>query len=144
MIHEPKGRVLCVDDEPDAALSLTTLLSLSGYVARAAHDSEAALALAEKFLPNACVLDLRMPGMDGYELAGRVRPLLGPEAVLVAVSGHIGDDEAERAWAAGFEWLFAKPVRSDDLLHALSDDDEARDGYRAEVRNQDQAKPEGS
>lgn len=136
MIHEPKGRVLCVDDEPDAALSLTTLLSLSGYVARAAHDGEAALALAEKFRPNACVLDLRMPGMDGYELAGRLRHLLGPEAVLVAVSGYIGDEQAERAWAAGFEWLFAKPVDPQDLLHALTESQEGGEGTNTKGRRE--------
>ena len=75
MPTEARGRVLCVYDEPDAALSLTTLLSLSGYSARACHDGPTALALAGKFRPTACVLDIMMPTMDGYELARRLRGL---------------------------------------------------------------------
>ena len=125
MSKEPQGRVLCVDDEPDAALSLTTLLSLSGYAARAAHDGPTALSLAEKFRPTACVLDLRMPGMDGYELARKLREMLGGGTVFVAVSGYTGDEHAEQAFQAGFEWVFAKPVDPDDLLHALAE--EAKD-----------------
>lgn len=119
MTTEPRGRVLCVDDEPDAALSLTTLLSLYGYVARAAHDGPAALALAAKFRPTACVLDIRMAGMDGYELAARLRGLLGDGVVLVVVSGLTGDGAAGRAADAGFGWLFPKPVCHRDLLAAL-------------------------
>ncbi len=127
-MNEPRGRVLCVDDEPDAALMLTTLLSLQGFVARAAHDGPAALALAEKFRPTACVVDIRMPGMDGYELARRLRELLGEQTVLLAVSGLSGDEHHQRAWDAGFEYVMAKPVDPDELLATLTaHDEEARD-----------------
>lgn len=120
MPGDPRGRVLCVDDEPDAALSLTTLLSMYGFVARAAHDGPSALVLAAQLRPTACVVDIRMPGMDGYELAGRLRELLGPGVVLVAVSGYSGEEYAEAATAAGFGWLFPKPVDPKDLLDALA------------------------
>jgi two-component system OmpR family response regulator len=119
MTTEPKGRVLCVDDEPDAALSLTTLLSLHGYVARAAHDGPTALALARRFRPTACVVDIRMPGMDGYQLAARLRDEVDPCPVLVAVSGLSRDEYAEPATAAGFGWMFSKPIDPADLLAAL-------------------------
>jgi CheY-like chemotaxis protein len=77
MPAQTRGRVLVVDDEPDAALTLCTLLSLGGYASRACHDGPTALALAEKLRPTACVLDIRMPGMDGYELARRLRGMFG-------------------------------------------------------------------
>jgi CheY-like chemotaxis protein len=117
---ETRGRVLVVDDEPDAALTLTTLLSLGGYSARACHDGPTALALAERLRPTACVLDIMMPRMDGYELARRLRALLGPEVLLVAVTGRSGDEYARRAVLSGFDWFFAKPADPDELLVALA------------------------
>jgi two-component system, OmpR family, response regulator len=117
---ETRGRVLVVDDEPDAALTLTTLLSLGGYSARACHDGATALALAEKLRPTACVLDIMMPGMDGYELARRLRRLLGPQVMLIAVTGRSGDEYARQAVLAGFDWFFTKPADPDELLVALA------------------------
>ena len=120
MTEATRGRVLCVDDEPDAALSLTTVLSLHGFAARACHDGPTALALAEKFRPTACVLDIMMPRMDGYELARRLRVLLGPEVLLVAVTALSGDEHARLAAVAGFDWLFTKPADPDDLVVAVA------------------------
>jgi CheY-like chemotaxis protein len=126
-----RGRVLVVDDEPDAALTLTTLLSLHGYLARACHDGLTALALAEKMRPTACVLDIMMPGMDGYELAGRLRGILGPEVLLVAVTGRSGDEYARLASLAGFGWFFAKPADPDELLVALAAAEDPTDEHTA-------------
>ncbi len=120
MPAETRGRVLVVDDEPDAALTLTTLLSLGGYSPRACHDGTTALALAEKLRPTACVLDIMMPGMDGYELARRLRGLLGPQVMLIAVTGRSGDEYARQAVLAGFDWFFTKPADPDELLIALA------------------------
>ncbi|HVK09092.1 MAG TPA: response regulator [Gemmataceae bacterium] len=120
MPAETRGRVLVVDDEPDAALTLTTLLSLGGYSARACHDGPTALALAAKLRPTACVLDIMMPGMDGFELARRLRAILGQEVVLVAVTGRSGDEPERLAEAAGFDWFFTKPADPDELLVALA------------------------
>jgi DNA-binding NtrC family response regulator len=63
-------RVLVVDDERVIADTLTTILSARGYRARAAYDAEQAIALAAEFLPQALVVDVLMPGMDGHELSG--------------------------------------------------------------------------
>jgi two-component system OmpR family response regulator len=115
----PRGRVLCVDDQPDIALSLTTLLCLQGYAARACHDGPAALALAARFRPTVCVLDINMPVMDGFELATKLLDLLGPRTVLVAVTGQTGPDLPQKAADAGFDWMFAKPVDPDLLIKTL-------------------------
>ncbi len=129
MPTESRGRVLVVDDEPDAALTLTTLLSMSGYSARACHDGPTALALAEKLRPTACVLDIMMPGMDGYELARRLREMLGSGVLLIAVTGYSGEEYARRAMLTGFDWFFAKPADPDDLLVALAASEDPTDDY---------------
>ena len=125
----PRGRVLVVDDEPDAALSLTTLLSLHGYLARACHDGTTALALAEKLRPTACVLDIKMPGMDGYELARRLRRRFGHWLLLVAVTGHGRVEHSREAILAGFDWFFEKPADPEELLIALAGSEDMTDEH---------------
>jgi CheY-like chemotaxis protein len=124
-----RGRVLVVDDEPDAALSLTTLLSLHGYLARACHDGLTALTLAERMRPTACVLDIRMPGMDGYELARRLRGMFGPWVLLVAVTGQSRTEHPREAILAGFDWFFEKPADPDELLVALAASEDTTDEH---------------
>src|SRR5262249_34073123 len=84
----PRRRILVVDDNQDAADSLALLLRLAGQDARAAYDGPSALAQAREFEPEVVFLDIGMPGMDGYEVARRLRrdrPPGGP--VLVALTG---------------------------------------------------------
>ena len=113
-------KVLCVDDYPDTCESIAMLLTAHGLDARACRDGPSALALAGAFRPDACLVDLRMPGMDGYELARRLRALLGPGVLLVAVTGELHADRDRRAADAGFDRLFVKPPDPGDLLDALA------------------------
>jgi two-component system OmpR family response regulator len=114
----PRGvRVLCVDDNPDVAQLLVTFFNLSGCEARECLDGPAALAAAEEFRPHACVLDVNMPGMDGCELARRLRARLGVVVRLIALSGADGDEHVERVTAAGFDFSVTKPP---DLNHLLA------------------------
>lgn len=115
-------RVLCVDDHVDTAESLGTLLSLNGYHVETATDGEAALARAPGFRPQACVLDITMPGIDGNELARRFRAEPGGNDVLLVALTALGDYRSlERMADSGFDLHFAKPVEPTDLYAALRD-----------------------
>lgn len=115
-------RVLCVDDNPDAADSLGTLLSLVGFVSQVCHDSREALELATHFRPEACVLDITMPGMDGFELARKLRSRVdGAGLCLIAVTA-LGDRESvRRSEEAGFDIHLTKPVPPQELVDVLFD-----------------------
>lgn len=119
---EPVLRVLCVDDNPDIADTLGVLLDLAGYEARVCYDGPSALTVAEQFRPDAAILDLMMPGMDGIELARRLRAAPWAGALpLVAVTA-LGDDEARRRTTeAGFDLHLTKPVDPDRLANVLAD-----------------------
>jgi two-component system OmpR family response regulator len=118
----PRLRVLCVDDNEDAADSLGTLLSLVGYDAAVAHDAGSALAGVEAFQPQACILDITMPGMNGYELARRLREgPRGEEMLLIALTA-LGDyDSLERMVDSGFDLYYPKPAPPSLLYKVLND-----------------------
>jgi CheY-like chemotaxis protein len=105
---EGRLRVLVVDDNADAADSLCALLRLWGYEARAAYDGTAGLELASALVPDCLFLDIGLPGIDGYELARRLRqhPVLS-KAKLVALSAYA---DVERSRAAGFDHHLVKPA----------------------------------
>jgi two-component system OmpR family response regulator len=113
-------RVLCVDDNRDVAESLVMLLDLVGFDARACFDGPTALAEAAGFRPHAAVLDIHMPLMDGYELARRLRELLGPGVFLMAVTAVTDADAERRAAEAGFDLRLTKPADPNQLLAALA------------------------
>jgi PAS domain S-box-containing protein len=102
-------RMLVVDDNPDAADSLGMLLSELGREVRVTHGAAAALQVIENWHPDVVLLDICMPGTDGYEVAQRIRERLG-DVVLVAVSGHPLDEDRKRGEAAGFRHRLSKPV----------------------------------
>lgn len=115
-------RVLVVDDNLDAAETLAELLTLWGWEARVATDGLAGLAAADAFAPDAAILDIGMPGLDGYQLAQafRQREREGGHALrsLIALTGFGQREDRERAFAAGFDHHLTKPV-DPALLHKL-------------------------
>jgi PAS domain S-box-containing protein len=112
-------RILVVDDNRDAAESLKLLLRLCGHDASAAHDGPEALALARALRPSLVLLDIGLPGMDGYELARRLREEpLHKDARLVAMTGYGQMTDRERSSGAGFFAHLVKPV-SLEALNAL-------------------------
>ncbi|WP_139559712.1 ATP-binding protein [Methylotetracoccus oryzae] len=113
------GRLLVVDDSRDAADTLALLLQTSGAEVRVAYDGPSALKVVSEFKPAAVLLDLGMPGMDGYETARRIRELPGgTEMVLIALTGWGQDDDRRRTREAGFDHHLVKPVNF-SLLQTL-------------------------
>jgi signal transduction histidine kinase/ActR/RegA family two-component response regulator len=105
-------RVLVVDDNEDAAEMLQALLTRIGYVTLVAHDGDAALARAQAFDPDIAILDIGLPGMDGYELASRLHGLrVGRRPIrMLAVTGYGQPSDRSRSAQVGFEHHLVKPV----------------------------------
>ncbi|HUQ10673.1 MAG TPA: response regulator [Steroidobacteraceae bacterium] len=114
-------RVLIVDDNVDSAITLSWLLGQHGYVVEVAHDGTSGLKAAQEFRPDIFLLDIGLPGINGYELARRLRAEGFASAHLVAISGYAHEADMERSRTAGFDRHFAKPVDLDELVRSLSE-----------------------
>ncbi len=114
-------RVLVVDDNKDAAESLAILLELWGHEVKREYDGSRALDVSVSYRPEVVFLDIGLPGMDGYEVAGRLREV--PEtarAVLVAVTGYGQEEDRRRSRRAGFDHHLVKPVAPETLRLLLT------------------------
>jgi PAS domain S-box-containing protein len=110
-------RVLVVDDNVDGAAGLAKLLKLLGHDVRVAHDGHAAVEAARDFRPEVVLLDIGLPGMDGYEVAGRLRAEeCCKDALIIAVSGYGQPDDIRRSKEAGFDQHLVKPVNFEELM----------------------------
>lgn len=118
---ESRLRVLVVEDNEDVARSLAMLLELWGHNAEVVHRPEAALDAAHAHPPAVVLLDIGLPGMDGYQLAKKLRLQQGCEkVVLVAMTGYGQDEDRRRAEEAGFDHHLVKPVDPDVLQQLLA------------------------
>ncbi|HTL19517.1 MAG TPA: ATP-binding protein [Steroidobacteraceae bacterium] len=120
-ITPPPVRMLIVDDNRDAADSLAALLALEGHTVERAYSAAEALRCALAFRAQVVLLDIGLPGMDGYEVARRLRllPELGA-ARLIAVTGYGQPQDRARAQAAGFDEHLIKPVSAASVARALA------------------------
>jgi CheY-like chemotaxis protein/two-component sensor histidine kinase len=113
-------RILVVDDNADAADSLGALLQMLGADVRVAHDGKAALETFADFHPRAVLLDLGMPGMDGYEVARRIQERKDAgETVLIALTGWGQEQDRRRSSQAGFQHHLVKPANIEALQTLL-------------------------
>jgi PAS domain S-box-containing protein len=103
-------RVLIVDDNDDAAAALGHLMGILGHEIALAKDGPAALAAAEAAPPDLILIDIGLPGMDGYQLAARLRAAGHTRAALVAVTGYGREADVRRSREAGFDHHLVKPV----------------------------------
>ena len=114
-------RILVVDDNRDSADSLAMLLRLVGHDVRTVHDGRQALSMAATYRPDLVLLDIGLPGMDGFAVARHLRSQ--PElagVVLVALTGYGSDEDRRQALAAGFNHHMVKPLDLDALQEFLS------------------------
>ena len=116
VLKPPPRRILIVDDNVDAALTLAELLTLDGHETHVAHDGPSAVDAARRLSPDVAILDLGLPGFDGYEVARRLRaePAL-KGLLLVALSGWVQPDDRTRSRESGFDHHLAKPVQLKSL-----------------------------
>jgi CheY-like chemotaxis protein len=113
-------RILIVDDNKDAADSMALLVETAGHSARTAYDGHQALDLASAFAPDVLLLDLGVPGLNGFEIARRIRRQpWGRRVALIAVTGWGQEQDRRRTKEAGFDAHLIKPVGTADLLSAL-------------------------
>jgi PAS domain S-box-containing protein len=114
-------RLLVVDDNRDAANSLAMLLRMQGYEVRVAHGGAEALAITKTYTPEMIFLDIGMPGMDGYEVARKLRaqPGLG-SVVIAALTGWGQEEDRRRTTEAGFNYHLVKPPEPKVVQQLLS------------------------
>jgi len=115
------SRILVVDDNVDTVRGLARLLKLLGHEVETAYDGPSALEVAPIFKPEYVLLDIGLPGMDGYQVASRLREEeVLQHTVIIAISGYGQDDDRRRTREAGFDHHLVKPVNHDSLMALLS------------------------
>jgi len=113
--------VLVVDDSRDVVESLAMVLRGWGHEVCVAYDGRGALDAAPAFAPDLVLLDIGMPGMDGYQVAQRLRQVEGGKGLtLVALTGYGQDEDRSRSREAGFDYHMVKPVEPADLKDLLN------------------------
>jgi CheY-like chemotaxis protein len=118
---EGSVRILIVDDHRDSAESLAMVMRKSGYEAHVAYDGLEAVNAAQQLRPDAVLLDLRLPQLDGFEACRRIRQQPGGEKVLlIAHTGLSDGDERRRVQEAGFDAHLTKPLDQSALRQLLA------------------------
>jgi CheY-like chemotaxis protein len=120
--------VVVVDDNKDGAESLAMLLRLWAHDVAVVHDGLAALELITSRQPDVVFLDIGLPGMDGYEVAQRLRQGLAHQPLLVALTGYGQEEDRRRSEEAGFDHHLTKPVDPELLQKLLAHPAEASTG----------------
>jgi signal transduction histidine kinase/CheY-like chemotaxis protein len=120
-VQEDSRKVLVVDDLQASADTLKVLLELEGFVVRIANDGASALAVAREFVPDVLILDIGLPGMDGFEVARQLRSRPeSKDALLIALTGYGEAESRQRSQQAGFDHHVVKPADIDFLLSIVS------------------------
>jgi CheY-like chemotaxis protein len=120
-------RILVVDDLAPSAETLMTLLEMEGFEVRVAHEGLTALQIAQEFRPDVVLLDIGLPGMNGFEVASRLRSQ--PEsahALLIALTGYGEAESRLRSAQAGFDFHMVKPADVNLLLSMIADPEATR------------------
>ncbi len=114
-------KVLLIEDNKDAAKTLGLLLSRYGHQVKMAYAAPQGIDIAQEWLPDVVVCDLGLPGMDGYQVAQKLRSTPATSATrLLALSGHGFEDDRRRSQAAGFDLHLTKPADPEELQRLLA------------------------
>lgn len=117
----PIGRsILIIEDNADARDALRVLLELEGHAVEAVEEGQQALELARAKDPDIALVDIGLPGIDGYEIARRVRARDARRPVLIALTGYGQPEDRRRATEAGFDEMLVKPVDPTALTELLA------------------------
>jgi CheY-like chemotaxis protein len=116
-----QARVLIVEDNDDSRVTLQRILQTEGHLVSAARDASAGLEAAAAGSPNIAVVDIGLPGMDGYQFARAMRERLGSGVRLIALTGYGTEADRQRSTEAGFDAHLTKPVDIDRLLTLITE-----------------------
>jgi DNA-binding response OmpR family regulator len=114
-------RVLIVDDEPNIVISLDFLMTQQGYLTTAVGDGLAALAEAERSRPDLVLLDVTLPGLDGFQVCERLRTEHGPDLKIVMLTARGRDTEVAKGLALGADAYVTKPFSTRELVETVRD-----------------------
>ena len=121
MATAPQLKILVVEDHDDSRTTLRMLLALAhGHVVYEAAEGVRAIQIAVEKRPDAALIDLGLPGMDGYEVARRIRDAVGDGIFLIALTGYDTEEDRRRTDDAGFDVHLVKPVDSAALKNLLA------------------------
>jgi signal transduction histidine kinase/DNA-binding response OmpR family regulator len=133
----PQGgkRILVVDDNADAAESIAVLMGIEGHEVKTVTDAMQALACLEAFAPQVAIIDIGLPGMNGYELAAGIRASrILPQPLLIALTGYGQAEDFDRSRSAGFDHHLVKPADIGAIRAAIGTDCVQGDGGLEERR----------
>jgi PAS domain S-box-containing protein len=132
---EPGRRVLVVEDNRDAADTLGAAVRSWGHHVEVVYDGMSAVRIAAEFHPDVALLDIGLPGLNGYEVAARLKETFGDEDILlIAVSGYAQEEDVQRSTSAGIAHHFAKPVDLELLRRLLARAEAVPNGAGGEQR----------
>jgi two-component system CheB/CheR fusion protein len=112
-------RIVIVEDQDDNRAMLARLLEMDGFTVHAAASGREGLDLVQRERPDAAIIDIGLPEMDGYEVAQRIRSADGDHIRLIALTGYGQSRDVEQARAAGFDHHLVKPLQLDRLIGLL-------------------------
>ncbi len=116
--HTPRT-VLVIEDNDDCRATLRLFLRGAGFAVDTAADGREGVAKALMSRPDVVISDIGLPGLDGYEVARRVRAALGPAVLLIALTGYKSDEVHQQATLAGFDLFLIKPIDPELLRSCL-------------------------
>ncbi len=126
-------RILVVDDNADAAESIAVLMGIEGHEVKTVTDAMQALTCLDVFAPQVAIIDIGLPGMNGYELAAGIRANRSlPKPLLIALTGYGQAEDFDRSRDAGFDHHFVKPANLKAIQAVI--DNELADGGEVDER----------